>query len=105
MLQTVMANSGVAIMGSGIAEGENRALEAIQQALASPLLNNNDIRGAKNILLNITSGEEEVSMDEVGIITDFVTSAVAKDALLIWGTGNEPNLRKKNQCNNYCYRI
>jgi cell division protein FtsZ len=94
-VNTVMANSGVAIMGSGTAEGENRALEAIQQALASPLLNNNDIRGAKNILLNITSGEDEVSMDEVGIITDYVTSAVAKDTLLIWGTGNDLNLRKR----------
>lgn len=94
-VQTVMSNSGVAIMGSAIAEGENRALEAIQQALNSPLLNNNDIRGAKNILLNITSGQEEVSMDEVGIITDFVTNAVAKDALMIWGTGVDLSLGKK----------
>jgi cell division protein FtsZ len=94
-VQTVMSNSGVAIMGSAVAEGENRALDAIQQALNSPLLNNNDIRGAKNILLNITSGDEEVSMDEVGIITDFVTSAVAKDSLMIWGSGNEPSLGGK----------
>lgn len=94
-VQTVMSNSGVAIMGSAVAEGENRALEAIQQALNSPLLNNNDIRGAKNILLNITSGEDEVSMDEVGIVTDFVTNAVAKDSLMIWGTGNDISLGKK----------
>jgi cell division protein FtsZ len=94
-VQTVMSNSGVAIMGSATAQGENRALEAIQQALNSPLLNNNDIRGAKNILLNITSGEEEVSMDEVGIITDFVTSAVTKDSLMIWGTGNDPSLEDR----------
>ena len=59
-VQTIMTNSGVAIMGSAIADGENRALEAIQEALNSPLLNNNDIRGDKNILLNITSGEDEV---------------------------------------------
>lgn len=91
-VQTVMANSGVAILGSARASGENRALEAIQQAVNSPLLNNNDIRGAKSILLNITSGEDEVSMDEVGIITDYVTSAVAKDALLIWGTGFDHSL-------------
>jgi len=91
-VQTVMANSGVAILGSARARGENRALEAIQQAVNSPLLNNNDIRGAKSILLNITSGEDEVSMDEVGIITDYVTSAVAKDALLIWGTGFDQSL-------------
>ena len=94
-VQTIMTNSGVAIMGSAIADGENRALDAIQIALNSPLLNNNDIRGAKNILLNITSGEEEVSMDEVGIITDFVTNAVAKDSLMIWGTGSDPSLGSK----------
>lgn len=94
-VQTVMTNSGVAIMGSAIAEGENRALDAIQQALNSPLLNNNDIRGAKNILLNITSGNEEITMDEVGVITDFVTNAVAKDSLMIWGTGNDQTLGNK----------
>ncbi|MCX7986262.1 MAG: hypothetical protein N2662_04935, partial [Bacteroidales bacterium] len=91
-VQTVMSNSGVAILGSARARGENRALEAIQQAINSPLLNNNDIRGAKSILLNITSGEDEVSMDEVGVITDYVTNAVAKDALLIWGTCFDPAL-------------
>ncbi len=94
-VQTVMQNSGVAIMGSATAEGENRAIDAIQQALNSPLLNNNDIKGAKNILLNITSGAEEATMDEVGIITDFVTSAVAKDSLMIWGTGFDASLENK----------
>jgi cell division protein FtsZ len=94
-VQTVMTNSGVAILGSAVADGENRALDAIQQALNSPLLNNNDIRGAKNILLNITSGDEEVSMDEVGIITDFVTCSVVKDVLMIWGTGSDPSLGSK----------
>jgi len=94
-VQTVMVNSGVAILGSAIAEGENRAVDAIQEALNSPLLNNNDIKGAKNILLNITSGEDEVSMDEVGEITDFVSNAVAKDVMMIWGTGNDPSLGGK----------
>jgi cell division protein FtsZ len=94
-VQTIMTNSGVAIMGSAVADGPERAIEAIQQALNSPLLNNNDIRGAKNILLNITSGDDEVSMDEVGIITDFVTNAVAKDSLMIWGTGNDHRLGSK----------
>jgi cell division protein FtsZ len=94
-VQTVMANSGVAILGSGISEGEDRALKAIQQALNSPLLNNNDITGAKSILLNITSGEEEISMDEVGIITDYVTQCISKDALIIWGTGIDPRLETK----------
>lgn len=91
-VQTVMTNSGVAIMGSACAEGEGRALKAIQDALSSPLLNNNDITGAKSILLNITSGSDEVSMDEVGEITDYLTRAVAKDALIIWGTGSDENL-------------
>ncbi len=91
-VQTVMCNSGISIMGSGTAEGADRAIHAIQQALISPLLNNNDITGAKNILLNITSGIEEISMDEVGIITDYVTQSLSKDALVIWGTGIDPNL-------------
>jgi cell division protein FtsZ len=94
-VQTVMANSGIAIMGSGLADGEGRALKAIQQALNSPLLNNNDITGARSILLNITSGAEEVSMDEVGIMTDFVTQSVSKDSLIIWGTGIDENLGEK----------
>jgi cell division protein FtsZ len=94
-VQTVMANSGVSIMGSGMAEGEGRALKAIQLALTSPLLNNNDITGAKNILLNITSGEDEISMDEVGIITDYVTQSISKDSLVIWGTGIDPTLEDK----------
>lgn len=94
-VQTVMVNSGIAIMGSGISEGEGRALKAIQQALNSPLLNNNDITGARSILLNITSGAEEVSMDEVGIMTDFVTQSVSKDSLIIWGTGIDAQLGDK----------
>lgn len=94
-VQTVMTKSGVAVMGSAIAEGENRALDAIQQALNSPLLNNNDVTGAKSILLNITSDSEEITMDEVGIITDFVQRAVAKDSLMIWGTGYDESLGNK----------
>jgi len=94
-VQTIMSNSGVSIMGSGVAEGEERAIRAIQQALISPLLNNNDITGAKNILLNIASGEEEISMDEVGIITDYVTQSISKDALVIWGTGMDTRLENK----------
>lgn len=94
-VQTVMSNSGIAIMGSGSAEGEERALRSIQQALTSPLLNNNDITGAKSILLNITSGINEITMDEVGIITDYVTHSVSKDSLLIWGTGVDERLGDK----------
>ena len=67
-----MRKSGMAVMGTGVATGANRAEEAVDQALNSPLLNNNDIRGAKNVLIHITSGEREVTMDEVGKITDYV---------------------------------
>jgi cell division protein FtsZ len=91
-VQTVMQKSGVAVMGSAKASGEQRAVTAIENALNSPLLNNNDITGAKSILLNITSGTEEVSMDEIGEITDYVSSAADKNALIIWGTGNDESL-------------
>lgn len=94
-VHTVMSDSGVAILGSGSAEGENRAVKAIQTAISSPLLNNNDIRGAKNILLNITSGIDEVSMDEVGEITDFVTAETALSTNIIWGTCTDESLGKR----------
>lgn len=91
-VETVMTNSGVAILGSASANGENRAVRAIEGALTSPLLNNNDITGAKSILLNITSGREEISMDEVGEITDYINQAADKNALIIWGTGVDESL-------------
>ncbi|MBS2100323.1 cell division protein FtsZ [Carboxylicivirga linearis] len=91
-VETVMKNSGVAIMGSAYAEGATRAIDAIQASLESPLLNNNDIRGAKNILLNITSGSDEVTMDEVGEITDYVQDVVGESASIIWGTGNDDTM-------------
>jgi len=91
-VETVMTKSGVAIMGSASATGEGRALKAIQNALSSPLLNNNDITGAKSILLNITSGVQEISMDEVGEITDFVHQSADKNALIIWGTSQDERL-------------
>jgi cell division protein FtsZ len=91
-VQTVMKNSGVAVMGMGSASGEDRAIQAIRKALISPLLNNNDIRGAKNILLNITSGTDEITMDEVGLITDYVQEKVGQSASIIWGTGHDVKL-------------
>ncbi len=91
-VETVMSNSGVAIMGSAMASGEDRALTAVQKALSSPLLNNYDIAGARNILLNITSGSHEITMDEVGQITDFIQSAAGEDADLIWGNGTDEKL-------------
>jgi len=95
-VQTVMTNSGVALMGSATASGENRALEAIEEALNSPLLNNNDIHGAKNILLNIASGPEcEVRMDEIGQITDYVQQAAGLNADMIWGNTLDASLGDK----------
>lgn len=91
-VETVMKDSGVAILGSGNATGEGRAVKAIETALNSPLLNNNDITGADNILLNITSGENEISMDEVGEITDYINHSASKNATIIWGTGVEKSL-------------
>lgn len=93
-VETVMADSGVAIMGSGMASGEGRALKAVQDALASPLLNNNDISGARNILLNVTSGIHEITMDEIGQITDFIQAAAGENADLIWGNGTDPRLEE-----------
>jgi len=92
-VETVMRNSGFAIMGTGIAHGENRAKDAVEQALNSPLLNNNDIRGAKNILLNMTSGNKEVTMDEIGYVTDYVQNKAGFDADIIWGNGTEESLK------------
>jgi cell division protein FtsZ len=91
-VQTVMSNSGVAIMGSATATGEERARLAIEEALTSPLLNNNDIEGARSVLLNITSGSEEITMDEVSEITDYVVSATSRDTTLIWGIGSDESL-------------
>ena len=84
-VKTVMTNSGDAIMGSGKAAGADRAVEAIKKSLDSPLLLSTDIRGAKNILLNISYGEEEVTMDEVGIVTDYLQKQVGPDTQIIWG--------------------
>ncbi len=91
-VKTVMKDSGVAIMGSGIAEGENRALECVESALQSPLLNDNDITGANYILLNITYGDNEVTMDEITAITDFVQDQAGNTAEVIFGHGYDPTL-------------
>jgi cell division protein FtsZ len=84
-VSTVMKDSGVSIMGSYSAEGENRALAAVEGALASPLLKDNEIEGARYILLNISSGVREVTMDEVTIITDYIQDKAGLSADLIWG--------------------
>ncbi|MBK8546197.1 MAG: cell division protein FtsZ [Saprospiraceae bacterium] len=94
-VNTVMKNSGVAIMGTGIAEGDDRARKAIHEALNSPLLEDNDIRGAQHILLNITSGSMEVTMDEIGEITDYVQEEAGYGTDLIWGNCNDETLGDK----------
>ena len=86
-VETVMRNSGVAIMGSASIAGEDRAIKAIKQALNSPLLNSNNIYGASNILLNIISGSEEATMMEVTEITEYVQAVVGNDVNIIWGNG------------------
>ncbi len=91
-VETVMVNSGVAIMGSARASGDNRAIKAVKAALQSPLLNNNDMSGARNILLNVTSGKDEITMDEIGQITDYIQAVAGEGADLIWGNGSDPSL-------------
>jgi cell division protein FtsZ len=91
---TVMSNGGVAILGSATAEGENRAHAAIENALTSPLLNDNDIRGAKWILININSaeGEHEFTMDEVEVIQNYILSQAGEETDVILGLGYDSSL-------------
>ena len=91
-VSTVMKDSGVAIMGSATARGENRAIEAVKSSLNSPLLNDNDIEGATYVLLYITYGTEEILMDEIGDITDFIQDEAGSNADVIWGHGVDPSL-------------
>ena len=94
-VRTVMKDSGVSIMGSSAAEGENRALKAVEGALSSPLLKDNEIEGARYILLNISSGDKEVTMDEVSVITDYIQEEAGLAADLIWGNCKDENLGDK----------
>jgi cell division protein FtsZ len=91
-VNTVMKNSGVAVMGSGKAKGEDRAMTAVTQALESPLLNDNDITGAEFVLLNVTHGEASVTMDEVMEITDYIQDKAGMSAEVIWGYGEDSTL-------------
>lgn len=94
-VNTVMRGSGVAIMGTAALEGENRAFRAADEALRSPLLEDNDIYGAKNILVNITSGAKEATMDEIFEITQFVQEKAGENANLIWGNCFDERLGDK----------
>lgn len=89
---TVMAGSEVFIMGTGFATGEGRAMKAVQQALESPLLDSSSIKGTKDILLNIISGTEEITMGEIGLIIDYLQDEAGQDATIIWGNGIDQRL-------------
>tara|TARA_Y200000002_G_C22686681_1_gene666269 strand:- start:3409 stop:5034 length:1626 start_codon:yes stop_codon:yes gene_type:complete len=94
-VNTVMKDSGVAIMGSAEAEGENRAVKCVESALNSPLLNDNNIDGAKYVLLNITYGSQAVLMDEISDITDYIQEEAGSTADVIWGHGYDESLDDK----------
>jgi cell division protein FtsZ len=91
-VSTVMSNSGVAVMGAAVAEGDNRAIKAVENALSSPLLNDNDIKGARFILLNMEFGSEEITMDEIADITDFIQDEAGATADIIWGYGQNEEM-------------
>ena len=93
--KTVLSNSGSAIMGSGTASGTNRAQEAIIKALDSPLLNDNKITGSKNVLLLIVSGSEEITIDEIGEINDYIQSEAGNNTNIIMGVGEDEELENE----------
>ena len=90
--KTVLSNSGNAIMGSSTASGSKRSIEAISSALDSPLLNDNRITGAKNVLLLIVSGKEEITIDEIGLINDYIQEKAGHGANIIMGVGEDLSL-------------
>jgi cell division protein FtsZ len=90
--KTVLSNSGTAIMGSAVASGDDRAKIAIKSALDSPLLNDNKITGAKNVLLLIVSGSQEITIDEIGEINDFIQTEAGNSANIIMGVGEDDTL-------------
>jgi cell division protein FtsZ len=94
-VKTAVQGSGVAIMGSAISEGESRAMKAVELALASPLLNDNNIKGARYILMNVASGKKEVTMDEIGDITDYIQEQAGLTADIIWGNCHDESLGEK----------
>ncbi|PWK19133.1 cell division protein FtsZ [Xanthomarina spongicola] len=92
--KTVLSNSGTAIMGSAMSSGQNRAHEAISKALDSPLLNDNKITGAKNVLLLIVSGSQEITIDEIGEINDHIQNEAGHGANIIMGVGEDESLEE-----------
>ena len=94
-VNTVMKDSGVAIMGSAFADGEGRAVKAVEQALASPLLNDNKIQGARYVLLNVNAGTKEPTLDEISEISDYVQIEAGNTANVIMGVGTDESLEEK----------
>lgn len=96
-VETVMKDSGAAVMGTGSSSGDDRAMNAIEEAISSPLLNSNDIHGARSILLNITTGlgDHELTMDELGEITDYLYDVASSDALIIRGLSRDESLNDR----------
>jgi cell division protein FtsZ len=94
-ITTVMKDSGVAILGTATASGEGRAINAVEMALNSPLLNDNEIQGARYVLMNVTSGTEEITMDELGEITDYIQTAAGQAAEIVTGYGIDAELGDK----------
>jgi cell division protein FtsZ len=94
-VETVMQRSEVFIMGTGFATGEGRAMDAVNEALESPLLDSNDIFGTKNILLNIISGSEEIRIGEIGEIIETLQEKAGQDADIIWGNGYDERLEDR----------
>jgi len=94
-VNTVMRDSGVAVMGTAALEGDERARRAVEAALQSPLLEDSDIKGAKHILLNISSGTREVTMDEIFEITEYVQEEAGQGTDLIWGNCFDESLGEK----------
>ena len=90
--KSVLQNSGTALMSTGTASGENKAEEAVKKALDSPLLNDNKITGARNVLLLIRSGNEEATMDEIGLINDYIQREAGNTADIIFGVGTDEEL-------------
>src|ERR1051325_11355831 len=94
-ISTVMKDSGVAVLGTASASGDGRSINAVEMALNSPLLNDNEITGARYVLMNVTSGADEITMDELGEITDYIQNAAGQTAEIVTGYGVDPNLGDK----------
>lgn len=94
-VESVMKDSGVAVMGAGEEEGPDRGIDALKEALNSPLLNSSDIRGASYILLNMVHGSKELTMDEITGITAYLKELVGEGINIIWGAGHDASLGEK----------